>query len=425
MELDRYVKIVDLAHEELALFNEVNKALIKIDKKYLNKNQLSESLNDENKKILSDYGFIGDNNKNVMDGLIREYNNDSKTLILSIELTRNCFFGCSYCYENGMRSKVIISKDVMDEIIKYVESIFNKKEITLFKVSFIGGEPLLVKKEFFYIYNHLVELCDNYGIEYRAIINTNGVLIDNYFFNQVKNMDVCITLTNKEDHDKNRPFANGRGSYDTIVNKMISCHEAFKRDDIRLFIRFNTNGDNYLYFDDFLKEINKLKINVFQVDPMYTDEYEQNSFKNTLSRADFLIWKSTTSIDQLIDNGFKIPYTTQNYLKPCKGYIKDNCKIFYDGRLGICDTYDFNQRKLNIKDVNEGKEDLNVFFKEFKSWSPMDDLQCKSCSLLLICGGKYFCRENCEFESFDTENFLRTFIKYSLQGKEFFFPNMI
>lgn len=425
MELDKYVKKVDLSDEEMCLFNIVNKSIIKMDKKWIVDNQVDDSLDDQNKQILNDYGFIGDNNQIAMNRMIKEYNNDSKTFIISIELTRNCFLNCTYCYENGMRSRVVISKNVMDQIVTYVKNVFNKKEVTLFKMSFIGGEPLLAKKEFFYIYNQLVYLCHKYSIEHRAIINTNGILIENNFFNKVKNMDVCITLTNKEDHDKNRPYANSQGSYDAIVKKMLHCKQSFKRDDIRLFIRFNTNGENYTHFDEFLKELKNMNIDIFQVDPMYTDEYEQNSFRNTLSKKDFLTWKSTTSIDQLINNGFSIPYTTQNYLKPCKGYIRDNCKIFYDGTLGICDTYDFNKRKLSLKDVNDGKADVNNFFEAFKSWSPLTDLQCNQCPLILICGGKYFCRENCQFEGFDIDSFLGTFIKYYSQGKGSFFPNMV
>jgi len=54
---------------------------------------------------------------------------------------------------------------------------------------------------------------------------------------------------------------------------MLHCKQSFKRDDIRLFIRFNTNGENYTHFDEFLKELKNMNIDIFQVDPMYTDEY--------------------------------------------------------------------------------------------------------------------------------------------------------
>jgi len=75
--------------------------------------------------------------------------------------------------------------------------------------------------------------------------------------------------------------------------------------------------------------------------------------------------------------------------------------------------------------VNDGKADVNNFFEAFKSWSPLTDLQCNQCPLILICGGKYFCRENCQFEGFDIDSFLGTFIKYYSQGKGSFFPNMV
>ncbi len=414
--------------EETVLYNTQNRSLLVLSNSLFDGNMIAKDVDYDVLKILRDFQMIGTTDDEILQSMRNKYNNESKTLVITIELTRNCFFECTYCYENGMKNNFKITKNVMDNIIFYIfyiEKIFNKKDVDFLQMNFIGGEPLLAKKELLYLYNRIKILCDTYEVDYRSLINTNGVLLSPSLFSEIQNVDILVSLTNISDHDKNRPFLNGTGSYQKICSALTKCRDAFRRDDVNLIIRFNTNGENFTEFRGFLNELKRLNITISQVDPMYTDEYEQNSFINTLKKQDFLQWNSTTAIDILIEEGFPIVYAPQNYPKPCKAYIRDNCKIFYDGNLGLCDASDFEKRGPNIIDINNGKINLNSYFSRIKEWSPLDDVQCRNCEILLMCGGKYFCKNNkCEVERYDLQSFLKTYIKHTQLGNSDSFVGM-
>ncbi|MDL2248357.1 hypothetical protein LJB89_01520, partial [Tyzzerella sp. OttesenSCG-928-J15] len=133
----------------------------------------------------------------------------------------------------------------------------------------------------------------------------------------------------------------------------------------------------------------------------------------------------TISIDELILRGYKIFYKPKSTFMPCKAYVNDNCKFFADGFTALCDAWEYSHKGPHIDDVIDDLELLNNHFSKIKNWNPLEDLDCKKCNNVIMCGGKYFCRENCSYENrYFLDLFLKKYVEYEMKDKSVFFPNM-
>lgn len=426
MDISKYVEVI-CTSKDFYLFNRVNSAILKIDKKYLtNDKSLNEDYLEQNDiELLQELHMLASSDHEIIELAQKNYSNNSKTLIVTIELTRDCNLYCSYCYENGMKFNSKISSEVMEDILTYIRNVVSKKKIEKIKINFMGGEPLLAKKELLNLYTSINAFCNINGIELHTVINTNGVLLNSEFLSHFKNTDLSITLSNKEDHDNIRAFVDGSGSFDIIVQNLIECNELFRSGhNVNLFIRYNTSGDNYKKFGEFLDYLVSCNLYVKQIDPMYTYEYDQNKFRNTMSKGEFLLWNSTNAIDELISHGYKIYYEPLNTLIPCKAYIKDNCKVYANGKMALCDASEYDKSGPDIKSAIIEPELFNRYYSEYKNWNPFGNSKCKTCKELFSCGGDYFCRRQCNYERYDIKEFLKTYLEYRDMGMAEVFVNM-
>lgn len=135
---------------------------------------------------------------------------------IMILLTESCNLQCTYCYEHYKNSKKMefsTAKKILDNFYKTT----NPGETVLIEV--FGGEVFLNFE--------LLKQIDDYVMTYYGDRNnyfettTNGTLvhgeIQKWLYNRRKRYIVSLSLDGtKEMHDKNRPFVNGRGSYQSI-----------------------------------------------------------------------------------------------------------------------------------------------------------------------------------------------------------------
>jgi Arylsulfatase regulator (Fe-S oxidoreductase) len=90
---------------------------------------------------------------------------------LTILTTKQCQFGCIYCFEGG-KSKESISSQTMDDIIHFIS--YHSHTCRRLRVTWFGGEPLLGYKQMQNLSERLITYCDKVGITYSADITTNG-----------------------------------------------------------------------------------------------------------------------------------------------------------------------------------------------------------------------------------------------------------
>lgn len=401
MNLSRFI-IKTWYRGNVLLFNTVNGCIIKLNpfefflKK--TKNKLKQNGFFQNDmKILADYEKV--------QGL-----RQSEILDITISFTEDCNLACKYCSQNNTKNFNKISKETINDIVEYIE--ICKKHYNYKKVSFhlFGGEPLLCKKEIYY----LLEKLKKTNMQYSFFIDTNGVLIDKEFIKKFDNLTISITLSDEEDHNRFRIFKNGNGSYRQISDNINKIHH-YLDENHKLIIRFNANHDNIKQFKDFALKLKRKKINEIIIANTYNFDF--NNRTNKLSRKKYKAWYTKEALPFLLKNDFDIDFPTASYF--CKGYEKHSIKIHSNGNISMCNGAKDNS-KINIKEIlahfrKNGV--LNLFIEEKKA--ELIDSKCKKCSFLLLCNGKYFCKDNyCDFTDYNLKQFLKTYVKQVEKGKQ-------
>ena len=148
--------------------------------------------------------------------------------LLRFYITKKCNMMCSYCFEGNHN----VDEDMTLDTIKDGLSAFNSfldeekdKNYELIKINFFGGEPLikfdLIKDSYSYIH----KLIKQKNKRLKVTINTNGTLLDDEKIDWIINNKVHIYLSIdglKEQNDKNRIFKNGKGTFDIVIEKLMT-----------------------------------------------------------------------------------------------------------------------------------------------------------------------------------------------------------
>ena len=193
-------------------------------------------------------------------------------------VTQACQLRCKYCYLIGKNDKGRMSLDVAMKAIDVLfnESIVISKPYVTF--DFIGGEPLLEINLISDITDYLIQKMKELRMydwlnSYRINITTNGLLykninVQNYIAKHKEHLNVSISIDgNKIKNDKNRVYADGRGSYDDLIP------------NIRLWVaqwasvntRMTISHDDLPYVNEALQHLVNCGIYNIDVNPVLED----------------------------------------------------------------------------------------------------------------------------------------------------------
>ena len=173
---------------------------------------------------------------------------------LMLSLSDLCNLRCTYCYaEAGNTSKVLSWDVIVQAIDKMFANAIETKNNNV-EICFHGtGETLVLWKTFKravqYALSHKSDL-----IEITFSLVTNGTLLNGEKVKFLAENDFIITLSMdgvQSVQDKQRPAANGNGSYADVV-KGIKLLVDF---DIRFIVRSTITGENIDLMPDFVKSM--------------------------------------------------------------------------------------------------------------------------------------------------------------------------
>ena len=179
-----------------------------------------------------------------------------KTLVLTIAPTQSCNFACTYCFEKWRQSGTL-SDQTENAIINYIKHLKQTEGLENINLTWYGGEPLLQYKRVISLAKRIEQLGLN--------INENLLITNGYFFTpeiikelvDAKITEIQITLDGfKEIHDIRRPLANGKGTFDTIIENLDNYYNSSFRDAFAIAIRVNIDNRNYKSFIDIYKWLN-------------------------------------------------------------------------------------------------------------------------------------------------------------------------
>lgn len=150
---------------------------------------------------------------------VQEHRIDS----LSINVTQVCNLHCVYCAAGGDGTygdaiKRISVEKTLPQIKFFLEK---ASENSIFRITYIGGEPLLYPEALRIIHDYAAELCAAKNIELKEVVVTNGTLFNDKAIEVLGHLKASITVSldgAADVNDQLRPSASGRGVTSQVVS---------------------------------------------------------------------------------------------------------------------------------------------------------------------------------------------------------------
>lgn len=396
-----YNYFVPYGKNKYLLFNAHSNALALVDEEmkeafeHFDENVLS-SLPEDDLEIMKERMFLMDDKTDEIYRIRFRYfwhivNNYNNLVELTFIMTYACNLACTYCYEKDIKNTKSMGKDTIDRIKKYIKNQAIKENARkIINAVFYGGEPLLNWKGCKSIIEFLRELHSSYETPYETRLITNGLLLTDEIFQEFLDNNIAhlqITLDgDKEKHDQRRKTKNGKGTYDTILDRITKVYET---DPNLLGVRINIDDTNYhslpALFDDLTERgLDNLSLNFgivyHSTKGCKTGDSSCLDLRNMeevlpqlwrLARSKGFVIKTrpaATSVYCMFD----LPYA----------FVIDPFGDFYNC-YNLVGMKDFCIGSLD----NGGKLTLNYNFYDQLSRDPTRFEECSTCTLLPVCMG--------------------------------------
>ena len=149
---------------------------------------------------------------------------DPPVQAISLAIAQKCNLGCTYCYaEQGSFGATPRNMDLATALAAIDLLVRDAAPASRINVAFLGGEPLVNRAALRAATLHAVREAERAGLGIGFSITTNGTLLtpeDAAFFED-HGFAVTISLDGpKAQHDALRPYRGGRGSFDTIMQRV-------------------------------------------------------------------------------------------------------------------------------------------------------------------------------------------------------------
>ncbi|MCR5108775.1 MAG: thioether cross-link-forming SCIFF peptide maturase [Lachnospiraceae bacterium] len=224
--------------------------------------------------------FTEDIYESYIDKFTEQKNLHPVVKALCLHIAHDCNLRCRYCFAGDGEyhgRKALMSFETGKAAIDFL--VKNSGNRVNLEVDFFGGEPTLN----FDVVKQIVEygrsIEEKYNKKFRFTLTTNGMLLNDeildYANKEMHNLVLSID-GRKEVHDRMRPTAGNKGSYDIIMPKFKKAAES--RDQMNYYVR-----GTYTHFNrDFSKDVlhlHDLGFEQISVEPVVCDPKEEYALK--------------------------------------------------------------------------------------------------------------------------------------------------
>lgn len=218
------------------LFNSRTQALMRISQAF--KNELEEFVSGDvaecgqvkqNHLALKNNGIIVENEQEEqakLDDFFRQLKYETCGLSFEaiILTTYSCNFKCVYCFEESVKENIFLDQETSGLIVSWLINKAKQRKLKRMHLVFYGGEPLLNPAPIYQISQQLFDWSQKEGIKFGFSIITNGSLISPELVDKLVTLglkEIRVTIDgDRAAHDLKRPFKDGSGSFDTIINNI-------------------------------------------------------------------------------------------------------------------------------------------------------------------------------------------------------------
>lgn len=340
---------------------------------------------------------------------------DASSLSVTIELTEACNFRCVYCYQ--AHAKQHLGESVEERILGYLKR--RIPDLKRLHVNWFGGEPLIRFARLKALSRAIAAEAERHGCALSQFITTNGYLITAELARELKALGIAnvqITLDgNRAVHDRSRPLASGRGTYERVLE---ACRYVVEQ-NIELMVRVNLSRINCeaiegLLADLVARAVTSDKAILHIVRAVDHGNLEDAASSKCFENAEFAErWARLLEI--VADYGFGTP-TIAPIAYNCPFDLEQAVMIGRDGALRHCSSTDSVIARLGPD--GEALETGGAY-RRVKGRRPTDDPDCRDCRYLPLCMGgcsylQEIGQEKCNPERYALPQLVRLYARQSL-----------
>jgi uncharacterized protein len=353
----------------------------------------------ETQEVLLDDGFLvqdrTDDDQRLRAHLEKASEGIPGTLFVTLMPTLQCNLACSYCFQKENPAFTKMSSPTEDATLEWILRQIDERALRHLKIHYFGGEPTTRKDYCLRTAEVLSASMAARGGTFEWQMTTNGVLLDVAFAKAMEKFgkgQFKVTLDgDKETHDKERVYRDGRGSFDVIFDNIVALANA----GTQVRIGGNFFPDQATSFENLLDRIERSgvaqKLQGVRFKPI-VDTHQRGSGTCTNCSSN----QETTTLVQLnksIERRKMAPPTLEgemleSMLGPCVLHWKNNYTIDPEGHVYKCPAV-AGLSDLAVTHVASDATEKIAPLVELRPWE-----QCGDCPYMSVCvggclGGQY------------------------------------
>lgn len=300
-------------------------------------------------------------------------------------VTEMCNLRCTYCYvQNKKVPKDIITDQVIEWLFEQIQLKMDKGWDI--KLDIFGGEPLLawpqVKK--------MIEKADALWKKNPGCINvtlfTNATLLTKEILTWTV-LRPCVNFNfsldgTKKSHDVNRVYANGRGSYDDVIEGLKMYSKVYNRPMDSITPMFMLAPSNIYDHYEVMREMKAAGLRSYNCGLVREDIWKPEdivAYKEIMTRC----------VDEFISDydstGFFNSYLVYPYLdmKIKRNVFCGACKtgvgVAPNGDMYPCQRFYNNRSGYKIGHISTGVDEMNGIYRSMNAFEIKKNPKCQSC----------------------------------------------
>ncbi len=391
MKLSRFV-VLHRASAGSFLYSGMSGAVVKVTNEImdlLEGGQL-QFLPERDAQVLKQQYVIVDQEVDELAILERRYTagkSDREHLGLTIISSLGCNFACPYCYEAKELS--LLNPDVEEAILRSVS--YRAHGLKTLQIHWLGGEPLMAKRQLLSLSGRLKEIAHEAGILYFANVTTNGFLLNLDTARSLKkagitHAQVCLDGP-PETHDVKRPHVSGNGTFSQIINNLERVVDV-----LDVTIRMNVDAENYDRASELFELLVEHGLNekvmiyagqLVKVDDGAPIPTPSATYPSTCFSGPEFARVEAEFIRQAAAYGFNRPALPGPIATPCTAVRDDEFVVGSAGELYKCWENVGNPTRVvgTIFDLR------SIDARDWAWYSPFNDEECVACVALPSCMG--------------------------------------
>ena len=326
--------------------------------------------------------------------------NNKFTIVIAPTL--KCNFRCTYCFEEGLRNSAIMSKETMNALIVYVQTIIvNRPSLEKIHVQWFGGEPLLgFEQVIIPLSIELQRLCSINNIIYESSIITNGYYLSKDITQRliedcnVKKFQITFDGT-RENYCSRKQVSNE--VYEKVKDNVFALSKYIEKNDLKISVHIRLNVDKanitdaYQFVNEMKSDKRFISNMVFYLGKLRFVDDVSNQFFNAQEFGEENLKFNTTF---RYNNKLKLSRRIW-----CAQYTVNAIDIGPNGELYKCEHF-FGQNDKIVGNVRDGIIYNNAYLDYMNQ---IHTEKCKMCKIFPICIGgcpadRYQTKsENCEY----------------------------